>query len=689
MDFSDITKIELNENGEITHIDLNTSLEQLDSYQLVLKSVTSLFIPSTVALVGNCCISHYNHLKNIVVPKYATAICNNAINFEYLTQIVSSKNTKQFNCNFIHCKFEVFEIPDGVKEIEENTFYDCQKLTKIVILSTVTKISENFVSNCNSLTEIKIVKSDNNITLLDTKKVILKNQILTGDLLKNIPDYVNTLYYVTCVPVDVTQIIIPSTITKIVNNAFFGINNLCELTLPDTLIDIGKHIFSDNKKLTKIHIGNNTKSDFDKFVVSYCCHLRLLNCGYHFDNIEFTDDDFDVVGNNFEMSEVHQFELETKTLENKIFENVPPLVAPYNNLLIKTKHLIIPKEVTEMAKYSCENSSIRSVEILNISVIEENAFSCCDFLTKVVFSQKLKNIKNEAFLSCYSLKEITLPKNIQTIGDSSFEKCYSLTKVFCENDDVIYGTKFFAFCVSLKEVPVIKNINVAMFFECKSLCQISLSQNCKEICDFEFYRCLSLSKIDIPKSVTRIGAFSFRKCVALKKIEIPSNVVNADDGAFYDCKNIEKVVIYNSSVICGVDVFEGCERITSLQIGTEKEIYKFEVSYTFYLQMKNIPIYCENVVVKRSDVLKYGTTTMINEIQSNNLIHRIDEGCFFNNTELTKIEIPEHVTEIGDFAFYNCLNLKKSCITNKRCGNFTLLETLKNMEYVVSTNVSG
>ncbi|ELP83666.1 hypothetical protein EIN_467600 [Entamoeba invadens IP1] len=688
MDFSAISKIGLYENQSITNVDLNTSLEQVGINQIVLNSLTSLFIPSTVALVNDYCIGRCNSLKNFVVPKYATSICKNAVCQDLITRILFPKNTTQFDCKFECWQFTEFEILNGVKEVEENTFCECDNLEKIVIPSTVTKINENFVVKCTKLSEIEILKNDNNSNLLDVEKVILKNQKLPNDLLE-IPEYIDTLYACMNFAENVTQINVPSTITKIENSAFSEVNNLCVLTLPDTLKEIGKHIFSHNIKLTKIDIGNNTQNEFDKFVVSYCCHLRLLNYGYHFNNIELIISDVENVGNTFDVTKVRKFAT-TSVLNTQLFDNVPPLVTEYCDLLLNTKHLIIPSEVTEMIEYSCVNMPIHTVKFLNVPVIAKGAFSQCHYLTQIVFNETLKRIKKYAFESCLSLKDIVLPKSLQNVGSFVFEGCYLLTKVSCENENVIYGTKCLAFCVSLKKVPVITNMGVAMFFECKSLSQISLSENCKEISDFAFFRCLSLTKIDIPKSVTKIGVFSFRKCVALREIEIPKSVEIIEDGAFYDCKNIKKVVIDNSNVMCGVDVFEGCEEITTLQIGNEKEKYQFEVSYSFYLQMKNIHIYCENVVVKRSDVLKYGTAKMINEIQMNKLIHRLDEGCFFMNSELTKIEVLNNVTEIGNFAFYNCLNLKEVILPTTivgiphycfdGCSNLSFIELKGNIE---------
>ncbi|ELP91726.1 hypothetical protein EIN_521130 [Entamoeba invadens IP1] len=465
IDFSTISKIGLYENQSITKVDLNTSLEQLGFNQIVLNSLTSLFIPSTVALVDDYCIGCCNSLKNFVVPKYATSICKNAVCQELITRILFPKNTTQFDCKFDCWQFNEFEIPNGVKEVEENTFRECHNLEKIVIPSTVTKINENFVVKCTKLSEIEILQSDNNSNLLDVEKVILKKHKILHDLVK-IPEYIDTLDFGTNFAENVTQINVPNTITKIGNKAFSGVINLCELTLPDTLKEIGKHIFSHNIKLTKIDIGNNTQNDFDKFVVSYCCHLRLLNYRYHFNTIEFIDSDIENVGNTFDVTKLRKFAT-TSVLNTQLFDHIPPLVTENCDLLLNTKHLIIPNEVTDMIEYTCENMPIHAVEIFNVPVIAEGAFSQCRYLTQIVLNETLKCIKSNAFESCLSLKEIVLPKSLQYTGNRAFEKCCSLTKVSCENDNIIYGTKCFAFCVSLKEVPVIKNINVAMFFECK------------------------------------------------------------------------------------------------------------------------------------------------------------------------------------------------------------------------------
>ncbi|ELP86676.1 hypothetical protein EIN_289480 [Entamoeba invadens IP1] len=657
IDFNKITSIYNYDNFLIKNLDLGTTLEQIEDRGLNVP-ISSLFIPSTVALCNKDCVNS-NNLKYFVMPKYSTTICKEAITINRFNKIAFAKSTTKIGKKtFNYCNFKSIEICNGITEIEDCAFCECGNLEEIVIPSSVTKITENFVVACSSLSSIKF---ENN-SILDISRVIEKNQLFSEDITE-IPIWLDELTNSLNFEESLTKIVVPNSVTKIDNYMFSGEPNLVELSLPGNIKKIGKHIFSDNdNKMTKIDIGNNTKEEFDKYVVNYACHLRLLNFGYHFDNIEFNIDDYERFGNVFDSKIVTKYE-QTKAFNNTVFDYIPKFVAKYSDLNIKSESLVFPKEITEIVNESCQNMKITFVEIPNIEIISREAFSKCYYLTQLVFSKNLKEIKKFAFSECVSLEEISLPNSLQKVGEGAFKGCSRLEKVICENENVIYGRSCFMKCVSLKKVPIIRHIATAMFFECKSLEKIFLIEKCEEICEFAFYKCFSLSKIDIPKSVTKIGAFAFRKCLSLTTFEIPENVLCLGDGAFYDCKNLEKVVSKNTNILGKCDLFEGCESLRIFEFGQDYTKYQFEVSYSFSVHMKKLNICCENVVIKRSDVLLYGTTKMLNEMKTNKFIRRIDEGAFYNNTEVTKIVIPEQITDIGIYAFYKCGNLKEIVIS--------------------------
>ena len=57
------------------------------------------------------------------------------------------------------------------------------------------------------------------------------------------------------------------------------------------------------------------------------------------------------------------------------------------------------------------------------------AFSGCDGLTTIEFSEGLTKIGEEAFYGCYGLTSIEFPEGLTKIGDEAFEACYSLTSI--------------------------------------------------------------------------------------------------------------------------------------------------------------------------------------------------------------------------------------------------------------------
>ncbi|ELP89424.1 hypothetical protein EIN_390390 [Entamoeba invadens IP1] len=662
VDFSKYQKIKNFKTNEMKKIDLNTSVEQIMCNGIISTSLTSLYVPSSVVLTDNYCVNQCKKLKNFVLPKHANCVENHSVTANYITNIEFPQHTTKLSKSaFEFCRFKTFKIPAGIKEVEEDAIFNCYNLEKIVVPSTVTKISKSFVTDCQKLTEIKI----ENKALLDTQNVILRNHNVLTNIL-DIPDYVRVVENLMNFDESVTKLVIPNTITYVKDNALSSYENLKELILPTTLKVIGKHIFSLNEHLSKIQIGNNTKEDFDKYVVNFSCHLRLLNYGFHFDNIEFTDDDYLKIGKHYNqvmhMETPSKF-VTSKTIENKVYENVPNIITDYSQLIINTNHFVIPKDITEMVEYGFYKSHMHSVDIVNVTIIEDHSFAMCFYLTRVVLPNNLLKIKNAAFANCYSLKEILLPKSLQEVEESAFNHCSSLTKFVCDDKDVVFGKKCFANCISLKEIPQIKSVGSAMFMNCKRLEEVTLYEGCECVSDVAFFKCFALSKIEIPKSLTKIGVFAFRGCESLKEVEIPETVLTVEDGAFYNCKQLTKVVCKNKNILGKCDLFEGCDSLRYLDFGNDDSKYQFEVSFSFAEQMKKHNISCETITVKRSDVLKFGTSQMVTEIQTNKFIHKIDEGCFFMNTEITTIDIPDEVKELGIYAFYNCNNLSKIVIS--------------------------
>ena len=175
----------------------------------------------------------------------------------------------------------------------------------------------------------------------------------------------------------------------------------------------------------------------------------------------------------------------------------------------------------------------------------------------------------------------------------------------------------------------------------------SVAYSVTSIGDEAFYWCTRLTSVTIPNSVTSIGDKAFYFCLLLTSIEIPNSVTSIGDSAFFNCRSLTSVTIGNGVTSIGDDVFSNCNNLTSIVIDENNNVYDSREG-------------CNAIIETATNTLVQGfkNTAIPNSVTS------IGDYAFYNCTGLTSIEIPNSVTSIGDSAFYDCDGL-----TNVTIGN--------------------
>ncbi len=133
----------------------------------------------------------------------------------------------------VHRNLISIAIPDGITFIGREAFFSCENLTSVMIPSSVTSIGNGVFGRCTNLNSLIVAKenrryhSDGNCIIETASKKLIagcKNSIIPTD----------------------------GSVTTIEAAAFFGCNGLASVTIPDSVISIGKHAFEYCTGLTSI-----------------------------------------------------------------------------------------------------------------------------------------------------------------------------------------------------------------------------------------------------------------------------------------------------------------------------------------------------------------------------------------------------------------------------------------------------
>ena len=174
-----------------------------------------------------------------------------------------------------------------------------------------------------------------------------------------------------------------------------------------------------------------------------------------------------------------------------------------------------------------------------------------------------------------------------------------------------------------------------------------------------FYEKKTLTGITLPNSVTTIGEEAFYNCNSLTSVTIPDSVTTIGDSAFYGCKSLTSITIGDSVTTIGDSAFHGCKSLTSVNI---TDIASWcDISFDGYFA--NPLYYADNLYVNGE---------LITDLVIPDGVTTIGNYAFFECSTLTSVNIGDSVTKIGSYAFYNCSGLTSFTVGNSvtTIGNY-------------------
>ncbi|MBE7074529.1 MAG: hypothetical protein E7376_00900 [Clostridiales bacterium] len=167
----------------------------------------------------------------------------------------------------------------------------------------------------------------------------------------------------------------------------------------------------------------------------------------------------------------------------------------------------------------------------------------------------------------------------------------------------------------------------------------------------------------IDPEITDIGKDAFICCYDLTSIIIPNSVQSIGASAFYLCNSLTAIKIPSSVKSIGNVGLASCEYLTSISVDAKNSVYDSRNNCNAIIETKTNRLVagCKNTIIP-NDVISIGEFSFqscsLTKIEIPNSVSSIGNGAFNWCDDLKNIEIPNSVVEIGYGAFGNCKSLK-------------------------------
>ena len=341
----------------------------------------------------------------------------------------------------------------------------------------------------------------------------------------------------------------------------------------------------------------------------------------------------------------------------------------------------------------CSNADFGTLPS-SLKTIGESAFYGCRF-TKLELPEGLKVIERHAFAQCSNMMKVTIPSTVTSIGYSAFSGTSSLSAVVSriqspfEIDKDVFGSQtwdsetqqYVYTCAADLYVPEgtiqqYKNTEGWDVFlniyegELKEITYLDLtytyntSSKIATVVKGENYDELkivsipskipvegteypvkaiagrafsstTITSVEIADGLETIGQEAFSNCEQLAKLSLPSTLVTIENSAFNNCRRLAGITIPASVKTIGNNALSGCYNLETIEVADGNETYESLGSNVIIeRKTKTLLLGCKNSAIPNG-VLAIGASA-------------------FNNCQIVKIQFPESVKSIGNYAFASC-----------------------------------
>jgi hypothetical protein len=616
------------------------------------------FIEFESSSTKNCCVNKWDTNKDGNLS-YAEAAA------------VTSIPDNAFNANDNMRSFEELKYFTNLTSIGSRAFYNCKNLTSISIPRNVTSIgtdafgySGSYTSSL-SKTEFASIEAMCNIIYANSnanpihygdKHLLINGEEVTELVIPSSVTNINNYAFSNCAYL--TSVTIPNSVTSIGDVAFNNCKNLTSVTIPNNVTSIGSYAFCSCYSLTSVTIPNSVTS-IGSFAFSSCSSLPFVT---------IPNSVTEIGSNAF------------SNIYSVFFKSITPIT--YNNFL--ATYYFVPDETVDTYKtawpsvadkifgesdYALKSCTVTAKESSSalLEAIGGEDYTSRVFRLKVsgtinsydmmIMRNKMINLTEldlsdativansynygtgvsednvfPDFLIVSRLTSIILPNTITSIGQNALANC-KCSSITIPASVTRIGSSAFSGASKLTSIEFAPSSQLTTIgpsaFASTGIRTFITPTSLQSIGPTAFSNCKNLTSFTFPEGMRTIGSYAFEDCSALTTIIFKEGVTSIGDCAFQNCTSLSSIALPQSLTTFERYVFSGCTNLESITIPSVKTIQQ----YTF-----------NNCSALNNVKLSPQTTT-------------IEQYAFKNCSALTEIHLPPFLKTIGNNAFSGCSKL--------------------------------
>lgn len=503
-----------------------------------------------------------------------------------------------------------------------------------------------------------------------------------------------------------TEIQFPPSIKEMRHGCFFNTVKLLSVNIPDSLevflgfSDPDQRMFSGNlqsvnispnsnliainsdvffgSKITSFYIPKNVSQ------ISAACFAgaTIQSFTIHPENVNFKTDGL-IIYSGSNNSTIHCV---ARTVNiDFVIPSFVTVLGDHCFRLTKIKSITLHDNVNEMKSWVFGSTGFRVFRSNSkITSIETATFKYCSNLEEVYLSSKTKYIKTSAFAYCSKLRIISLPDDLVELGDACFERCPSLNDLVMPASVTKIGAGIFKECsptlfvnCSLNDnfdiiqsmllsdnratlstyfnnedkanitVPSqVKSISKTVFAR-SNLYSIKFSGNAEMKIGVSAFESCAINTIEFPPGLSSLGVNCFRNCPKLETVTFSGSLLTAiPDECFLNCNSLKNIILPQTIETIGASSFKGCSKISDIGLSSTSLItVKYSAFQNSGLSKCELPSTLQTL-----DVFAFAQTSIVKISCSVN----IPNQCFQEINALKTVELGEGVVTIGEDCFSSC-----------------------------------